>query len=275
MMEVKSPVQKQDYISAQKRSKLNKDVNMRKRAIYIILGAAFMLSILGCNLLTSNFIDATLVRGSGQVVNETRSISGVSSVALTMPGTLYISLGSDEELRIEAEDNIIGYIQTNVRGGKLQIEKEPGVNLQINGPLNYYLTVTNLESIENTSSGDVETEDILSDSLLIKLSSSGDLSMRSLDGGSLRVELTSSGDVEILGGEVQEQNIRLSSSGKYQARDLASERAEVNLTSSGSATVQASERISGRLSSSGNLYYVGNPSLDVSTSSSGKVERID
>jgi hypothetical protein len=248
---------------------------MRKRAIYLILGVAFMLSILGCNLVTGSFIDETLVRGSGQVVNETRSISGVSSVALTMPGTLYISLGNDEELRIEAEDNIIEHIQTNVRGSKLQIEKEPGVNLQINGPLNYYLTVTKLESIENSSSGDVEVEDILSDSLSIKLSSSGNLMMRSLEGSSLRVELTSSGDVEILGGEVQEQNIRLSSSGEFQARDLVSERADVNLTSSGSATIQVSERISGRLSSSGNIYYVGNPSLDVSTSSSGKIEQID
>lgn len=248
---------------------------MRKRTIYTILGVAFMLSILGCNLVTGSFIDETLVRGSGQVVNETRSISDVSSVSLTMPGTLYINIGSSEELRIEAEDNIIGHIQTNVRGGTLQIEKEPGVNLQLNGPLNYYLTVTQLESIENTSSGNIEVEDIISNSFSIKLSSSGNLSMRSLEGSSLRVELTSSGDVEILGGEIQDQNIRLSSSGKYNARNLVSERADVNLTSSGSATVQASERLSGRLSSSGNLYYVGNPSLDVSTSSSGKVEQID
>jgi hypothetical protein len=248
---------------------------MRKRIIYIILGIAFMLSILGCNLVTGSFIDETLVRGSGQVVNETRSISGVSSVALTMPGMLYIRLGNVEELRIEAEDNIIEYIQTDVRGGKLQIEKEPGVNLQINGPLNYYLTVTNLESIENTSSGDVETEEILSDSFSIKLSSSGNLAMRSLESSSLRVELTSSGDVEIQGGEVQEQVVRLSSSGEYRARTLASARAEVNISSSGSATVQASERLSGSLSSSGNLYYVGNPTLEVRTSSSGKVEQID
>jgi hypothetical protein len=89
------------------------------------------------------------------------------------------------------------------------------------------------------------------------------------------VKISSSGEVEISGGQIQKQNIDISSSGDYQARDMASTTADIDLTSSGSATVWVSDRLSGSLSSSGNIYYVGNPEVDVKTTSSGRITQID
>jgi hypothetical protein len=248
---------------------------MRNRFVLALVGLVLTFSILACDLTVNSFLGGKTVRGSGEVVEENRGLSGVSQVGLAMPGTLYISIGSNEGLRIEAEDNLLEYIQTDVRGSQLRIETQRGINLQATRPINYYLTVASLEAVDISSSGDVEVKDLESESFSASISSSGNLLISNLVGDSLQVKISSSGDLDILGGEVREQNIRLSSSGEYRARDLASTGVDVNLSSSGDATLRVSERLTGRLSSSGNLYYIGNPTLDVSMSSSGRTERID
>ena len=55
---------------------------------------------------------------------------------------------------------------------------------------------------------------------------------------------------------------------------LKVEAAEVRINSNGSATIRVSEQLKANLSSSGNLYYVGSPTVDVRTTSSGDVEQI-
>lgn len=55
-----------------------------------------------------------VVRGSGNVVTEQRQVSGFNCIDLSGSGKLIIAQGSSEGLTIEAEDNIIGRIETSV-----------------------------------------------------------------------------------------------------------------------------------------------------------------
>jgi len=242
---------------------------------------AFALLTLAFSMLACGFIQigddggGQRITGSGPVVEENRDVSGITGVELAMQGTLHISAGTTTSLRIEAQDNLMEYIETEVRGGTLLIRNTPGYDLQNTRPIQYYLTVEKLDNPEVSSSGDIEVGNLKSNSLSIMSSSSGDIKIDGLDGSSVDVKISSSGEVEISGGQIQEQRIDISSSGDYQAQDLASAKANVDLTSSGSATVWASDRLSGRLSSSGNIYYVGNPEVDVRMTSSGKTVQID
>lgn len=215
------------------------------------------------------------IEGSGTLAEETRPISGVTVVELSMPGTLHIEIGAAESLRVSAEDNLLAYIETNARGGELAIRTTPNVDLRPRKPIDYYLTLKALDSLSVTSAGDVEAPDLQATHFSVTLSSSGSVSVNSLKAETLGVEITSSGNLVILGGEVQRQEIRISSSGEYMARDVPSSEAEVTLSSSGSATVRVLDSIRANLSSSGNLYYLGSPQLDIQTSSSGQAVQID
>jgi hypothetical protein len=257
------------------------------------------------NLLTT-FIPVTLllsacgigfgraVRGSGDVIEETRSVSGVSGVDLATIGELIIAVGDTESLRIEAEDNLLEYLETEVRGGTLIIETRDNVNLRNTEPVMYYLTVRDLDTIEISSSGDIlapdleaerfsitidssgdlEMGDLEADTLNVRISSSGDVRMGTLNASSLDVDINSSGSLDIAGGEVKTQDITISSSGRYTAQDMASDEAEVRLSSSGSATIWVRDRLRANLSSSGDLRYRGNPTVDATTNSSGDVIKI-
>ena len=255
-----------------------------------------MFSILDCTVTIDNDwgnINET-VRGSGTVVEETRTVSNVSGVELTMQGTLYITIGDSESLRIEAEDNLIEYIQTDVNMGSLVIRSRQGTDLQNTRPIKYYLTVTMLSSLVISSSGDIETENLQSDSLSVTISSSGNVSISGLDCTSLHVKISSSGNVsvselmadsisvdisssgnlDIQKGKAQKQDINISSSGEYRAREVESVSADVVLTSSGEATILVSDHLTGNLSSSGNINYIGNPDVNVSMTSSGRTVQI-
>jgi hypothetical protein len=75
------------------------------------------------------------------------------------------------------------------------------------------------------------------------------------------------------GGETYEQDIRLSSSGEYNGEYLTCQTASVELSSSGDATLNVLEVLTADLSSSGNVYYVGNPKIVINNSSStGRVQ---
>jgi hypothetical protein len=210
------------------------------------------------------------IDGSGTLAEETRPVSGVTAVQLSMPGTLHIEIGSSESLRVSAEDNMLAYILSDSRGGELDIHTEPNVELRPTKPIDYYLTVQSLDTIHISSSGDVEAPALTATHFEASISSSGSLVIQSLQAESIEVMISSSGNLAVLGGAVERQQITLSSSGEYAAKDLESQAATIRLSSSGAATVRVAGSLEATLSSSGNIYYLGSPQLRVDASSSGK-----
>ena len=218
-------------------------------------------------------------------------MSGITGVNLATIGHLIIEVGDTESLRIEAEDNLMEYLETEVRNGRLRIGTQDRVNPRNTKPVNYYLTVKGLDTIVISLSGDIEAPDLEAerfsitiassgnlemgdleaDTLTVKISSSGDVTMGVLNADTLEVDIGSDGNLDIAGGEVKTQEVTIDSSGKYTAQDLASDEADVRLSSDGSATIWVQDNLKANLSSSDNLRYRGNPTVDATTTSSGDV----
>jgi hypothetical protein len=231
--------------------------------------------------------------GSGRMKTEQRAVSGISGVSLETTGDLLIEVGNTESLRIEAEDNLISRIQTDVHDGILTIQTQAPNSLFFTQPARYYLTVKSLSAISISSSGDVWAPNLKSDRFSINISSSGNLKMGNLNTDALAVQISSSGDVNmgvlnaesidvnisssgnlaIGGGEVKRQNVEISSSGDYGAKNLASDEAVIDLSSSGEVDIRVRNRLSANLSSSGDIRYWGNPNVNINKSSSGDVIR--
>ena len=272
----------------------------RRRNLMILPALVLALSAVGCGCglcgLTSNFGTGSFgwpgtVRGSGRGLDEERPISGVDAVVLATLGNLTIEVGDEEELRIEAEENLIPYFETEVRNGTLFIRQRNNVRIVTRKPVNFYLTVVGFKSIELTGNGDVEGADVEAEKFSATLTGSGDLDIESLNAealdviingsGSMRLEdlqadrlsvrMTGSGDLDIIDGRVGEQDISITGSGRYQAEGLASAEADVHLTGSGSATIQVDERLNASTSGSGDVRYSGSPTVDQSRTGSGDV----
>jgi hypothetical protein len=234
------------------------------------------------------------VHGSGRVVTEGRDVEGFTAVKLSTIGKLYIEVGDAEDLRIEAEDNILECLETNVQGDMLRIRNRPNTNLRPTKPVEYYLTVRELDEISLSSSGDAVAGDLEADRFTISISSSGEFELDKLTAREVDVGISSSGDVDlawleadlidvsisssgnlrIAGGKVESQRIRISSSGDYLAENLVSREARARLSSSGTARIMVSDHLDAGLSSSGSVYYSGNPTVRKRISSSGRLKHV-
>ena len=209
------------------------------------------------------------VYGSGNVVKETRVLQDFTEVVLSEEGDLFIEIGNQNKLVIEAEDNLQEYLIPETGDNVLDIKKLPE-NITLNGtkPIRYYLTVKELKSLTGKNSGDVNITEVYTDSFSVRITGSGSVHIGKLYAQHLEIELTSSGNLTIDSGEAEEQLVKLSSSGEYNGKNVACKTAYVALTSSGDATLNVLEDLTADLSSSGNVYYLGSPKVVYNDSSS-------
>jgi hypothetical protein len=68
---------------------------------------------------------------------------------------VFITQGGKQEIKIEAEENIIPMVRTEVKDGRLIIESE--MNIESGHAINLYITVDDLCQLENSGSGIIRT----------------------------------------------------------------------------------------------------------------------
>ncbi len=223
------------------------------------------------SILASACTSTQMITGKGNVTKENREVAGVTSVNLAMPGDLTILLGDIESLTVEAESNLLPYIESKVSNGELTIGTTPGANLLPILPLRYILTIKSLQGIRNSSSGNILASALQGIDMHVSNSSSGKITLDGLTAETLEVEISSSGNLDIGSGQVVRQSITIASSGNYTAPDLKSSITDCKISSSGNATIWVTEQLIANISSSGNVNYYGSPTTKVETSSSGGV----
>lgn len=210
-----------------------------------------------------------LVVGSGDIVSESREVSGFDSVSVSGTGEVIITQGDGESLTIETDDNVMEHVTSEVRGGTLYLGTEPRTNVRPTR-LIFMLGVDELKGADVSGSGSVEAASLETDNLEFGVSGSGSVNVDSLTADQLNVRISGSGDVQ-LAGEAPEQDIDISGSGDYRAGDLLSETAVVSISGSGQATLWTTDSLDADVSGSGTVNYYGNPTVSSSTSGSGSI----
>jgi hypothetical protein len=242
---------------------------MRKLAVF--LSTALVVSLLaGCESAT---LYGGITQGSGKVISESRAVSEVHEVVLTMSGNLTIEQKVSEALTIEAEDNILPLLTTEVHNGRLTLGTKPNSSFNNAKPINFRLTVKDLSYIGDSGSGNITMQRVTSDQLTTDVSGSGSITLNGITASSYAVKISGSGGVTATG-QAANQTIALSGSGPYDGKALDSKNATVSMSGSGDATVRVSTKLEAHLSGSGSLKYIGSPTLTQDVTGSGKIQMV-
>jgi hypothetical protein len=243
-----------------------------KRLIWIPI-IALALSTLACSV---NFggVGFRTVKGSGVIVSEERKVSDFSKISLSGFGNLYLEVGDEEALVIEAEDNFLEHIKTEVRGQTLEIKYSDYVSLQPTESINYYLTVKELDDISISGLGKVEIPELQTSSLRVDISGGGDININNLEADTLIISISGLGKLDIAGGEVAEQRINISGGGDYTADELTSLNATVDISGLGNAMVSVEDTLRVTISGGGSVKYIGNPEVTSDISGLGNINQI-
>ena len=210
------------------------------------------------------------IKGNGNVVTETRNVSDYSQIAVAGSFDVKLIAGKEGKLTIQGEDNLLEYLITEVKEGKLKIKWEKGVNINTTKELLVTVPFEDIEAVSLAGSGDVFSEDtIKADNLKVALAGSGDIKL-DINASSISSAISGSGDIQLTGSS---ENLKcaIAGSGDINGYELASNNVEVSIAGSGDIKVNAKENLKARISGSGDVYYKGNPRQDVKVSGSGSV----
>lgn len=235
-----------------------------------LFSMAMSFTFSGCfiDLTEEDFGDTGCLRGSGPIVSEELTLNRIDAVDLKLPGTVYLRQGPEQKVVVEAQSNIIDYLERTVKGGQWDIEVERCIRDM--EEVRIFITVPELVGIRISSSGKVITENqIVGDDIDIGIIGEGDISL-ACDADDLTVVIEGSGSLA-LEGLADEIRYRVSGSGDLKAFKLLARKGDVNISGSGDVEVYVTEELNVDITGSGDVLYQGNPSLNVSISGTGEV----
>ena len=220
---------------------------MKKSTLISSLALALALAGAACHHSGSR------LKGSGNRKTEQRELSSFKAIDSEGAFDFEVTCQKPVSFSIEADDNILPLIQSDVRDGVLYLRTEKSYNSRQG--ITVRITVPNLESIKAAGAGKFHISDVKNDKFIVQSSGA--------------TALTASGETKSL-------EIHNSGAGKIDTDSLHAQKAKVDISGAASVDVNASEQLDASVSGIGRVSYSGNPkTVNKSVSGMGVVSAKD
>lgn len=217
---------------------------MKKLGI-IIFVVAIILGVVFSNLFSFGKASAGIfhvsfgssITGSGVSATEVRELREFSGVDVGGIFQVEITAGKEFSVAVEADDNLLPHIKTEVDGGVLKISTDG--RLKSSSPMRIRISAPDIDSIEASGACKVAAADLKSVELRIDTS------------GASKVKLA---------GETEKLNIDVSGASNIDAGELKARDADVDASGASSVDVFVSGKLDSEASGASRISYAGNPS---------------
>ncbi len=189
------------------------------------------------------------VQGSGNVQTEKRNIADFKAIEVGGVFEVEVVAQKDFSVEVEADDNLLQYIKTEVNGDTLEIKTTKRFSSK--NPIRVRISAPNIENLE--------------------VSGVSKLSLANVKNDSLKVDASGSSKITI-DGETKDLDIELSGASRLDAENLKSENVRVDASGASNANVSVTGDLKVDLSGASKVTYSGNPkNLEKSTSGASSV----
>jgi len=210
--------------------------------------------------------------GSGNVVTETRKVTDFHAIDISYPGEIVITQGNAVSVKVEAEDNVLPGLKTQVKNGTLEIFYKAEKDKRVNPTemVTITIVVKDLDDLQFSSAGELTIDGLKTDSLDFGLSGAGKVTVSDIETKNLSIDLSGAGSMDA-SGTADIVDVNISGFGSFEGGDLHSQSASVNISGAGSATVWADDDLDANVSGAGSVNYYGSPSVTKNVSGVGGV----
>ncbi len=215
------------------------------------------------------------IKGNGKVITKDRKTEDYNKISVAGSLDVVLVSGTEGNITIKGEENLIEYIITEVKKGKLKIKVEDGYSLKSSNGKTILITVPfqDIEAVSLAGSGDVSSKSTIKASdFKTSLAGSGDLNL-TVDASKVKASVAGSGDLQ-LKGKTQTFKCSVAGSGNVHAFDLKANTVDVSVSGSGDAKVYCNDELNASIVGSGDVKYKGNPAKqDTKVIGSGDIEK--
>lgn len=219
--------------------------------IGLCLANFFSSGRLGLGLPSFSFNFGGGVRGSGNTTTEKRNVAGFDSVEVSGVFQVDIVAGKDFSVEVQADDNIVPLVTTEVSGSTLHIGLDKRVNSR--GDMIVRITAPNIREVESSGVSKITASGIKNDAFTIKSSGASKMTVA---------------------GETAKLSIDVSGAGKVDAEDLKAVDADVDASGACHVSLNVSGSLKTDASGASHITYTGDPkTVDNHQSGVGSVSK--
>ncbi|MEM8506257.1 MAG: head GIN domain-containing protein [Bacteroidota bacterium] len=209
-------------------------------------------------------------RGNGQIVEENREVTEEFTAVYASEGLdVFVTQGNNFEINIEADENIIDLIGTDIRNGSLRVHAIENIG---RATKNIYVTLPVVDALETSSGADLVAQNtISSEKIELEASSGSDLEVE-VDAREVVAETSSGADIRV-SGRTDMLYADASSGSDIKARGLLAKRCNADASSGADISVNVSESLVADASSGADISYTGEAKVQKKKSVSGSVHK--
>ena len=210
---------------------------------------------------------------TGKVITDVRVLPPFTKIIAEDNVNVFITQGSTQEVKVVAGNNLIPLIKTEVANEKLIIQNNNKCNWARsykNGTINVHITMPLLIHISHFGSGQIKNNDTLTvDTLTILTRESGDVEF-TINTQMLVTQVHSTSDVTLHGTSILHGNFHIGAGFLY-CEDLQTEYTWSHSKAAGNEYLNVKKELGVTIDWVGNIYYSGNPAIDVKGTGEGKL----
>ncbi|NRD20482.1 DUF2807 domain-containing protein [Winogradskyella eckloniae] len=212
------------------------------------------------------------VSGNGNVIKDERPIqNNFDKIKVSQGLDVHITQSSTPSLTVEADENLMDLIMTDIEDGTLKIYSSENIRRATSKKV--LVNVESIASIKATSGSDVLSKNTIAvDQLELQTTSGADINL-DVKTNHLDCNATSGSDIT-LSGETTTLNASATSGSDINAQHLKAETSNVKATSGADISVNTSKALTAKATSGGDIRYSGNPEkIDKTDTSAGSVRQ--
>lgn len=215
---------------------------MRKNLLLLLAITALGLSTLAQHNDKHKDNDKERIEGSGNVITKDFTVKSFDELTASGVFSLHLSQGDKEQVKIEAEDNLMDLFIVENDGSKLTIHMKKDVSIDTRKKMTVYVTFKSLKNMSLGMVGGTSSDDKLKFAdLKLKNQSVGSVNLN-MTLQTLHLENESVGTLK-LAGSADNAVIKSNSVGSVQAGDFIVQKMEIDNNGVGSATVNAEKEL--------------------------------
>ena len=194
----------------------------------------------------------TEIKGNGKRELQKRQVAAFTSISTNGAFTIEVTCQKDLSLEIEGDENVLGFVTTEVGNNILRLENKQSYS--VSEPIRVRISVPNLEGLAVNGAGHIDVKGMNNE----------------------KFEIDSNGAPTIIvSGTTKMVDIAANGAGKVDTQNLHATRAVVDARGVAKVDLDVSDQLDVEISGPSSVTYKGNPAVNKKIQGPGKLTRRD
>ena len=216
-------------------------------------------------------VAAQALQGNGVLKSETRNASGFKGIQIGGGFKVELTQGNKESVRIEAEENLLPYIKTEVKNGILHVYSDKSWN-STKG-MTAYITLKELQHLGISGGVKVDGKSVFKTNTIKMDLSGGSKVALALNADKLDADISGASKVNLTG-KADDVRLDLSGATNIVAEELVAKNVRVEASGASKVKVYAKDNLEINASGASAVYYKGSPKITSDTSAASRISKL-